>query len=150
LEARAAYLDTRRLVLQVGSAAPLNEAGELNAGGFPTTPKGRGTASLTWTKGPLSWYWQAQYFSGMNFNNLNTPTSQNILRVNPWWLINSTITFNVTTNFQARLVVDNVFDKEPPFPALAAGTGGNFAGATSLYFPGILGRSYLLAVDYRF
>ena len=38
-------------------------------------------------------------------------------------------------SFTVRLVVNNVFRKEPPFPALAAGTGGNFASATSLYFP---------------
>ena len=48
-----------------------------------------------------------------------------------------------------RLTVDNVFNKEPPYPALA-GDGGNFASATSLYFAGIIGRTYLLAVDYRF
>jgi hypothetical protein len=42
------------------------------------------------------------------------------------------------------------FDKQPPFPALAAGTGGNFASATSLYFPGIIGRTYLLSASYHF
>ena len=150
LETRAAYLDTRVLVLQVGSSAPLNEAGALNAAGFPTTPKGRGSLSLTWTKGPISWYWQALYDSGMNFDNQATPVTRNISRVNPWWLMNSTLTWNATSSFQMRLIVDNVFNKEPPFPALAAGTGGNFAGATSLYFPGIIGRTYLLAVDYHF
>jgi hypothetical protein len=43
-----------------------------------------------------------------------------------------------------------VFDKEPPFPALAAGTGGNFAGATGLYFSGIVGRTYVLAANVKF
>lgn len=148
LETRGAFLDTRQLILQVGSAAPINEAGQLGA--TIGTPKGKGSLSLTWTKGPVSWYWQGLYYSGMNFNNQNTPTSQNILRVNPWWLINSTLTWNVTSSFQTRLIVDNVFNKEPPFPALAAGTGGNFASATSLYFPGIIGRTYLLAFDYHF
>ena len=147
VQTRANYLDTRTLLLQVGSAAPLNEAGDLEAN--IGTPKGKGTLSINWSRGPLSWYWQGQYYSGMNFSNQNTPTSQNILRVRPWWLINSTITYNVTASFQARLIVDNVFDKEPPFPALAA-TGGNFASATSLYFPGMLGRTYRLNVDYRF
>jgi iron complex outermembrane recepter protein len=86
----------------------------------------------------------------MNFNNQATSTDQNILRVNPWWLINSTISYDVAKNFAVRLIVDNVFDKEPPFSALAAGTGGNFAGATSLYFPGIIGRTYVLAANLRF
>jgi hypothetical protein len=48
-----------------------------------------------------------------------------------------------------RLIVDNVFNKEPPFPALA-GTGGNFLNATSLYFSGIIGRTYLLAASVHF
>ncbi|HEY3786527.1 MAG TPA: TonB-dependent receptor [Steroidobacteraceae bacterium] len=148
IQLRANYLDTRILLLQVGSAAPINEAGQL--GTDIGTPKSRGSMDLSWTKGPFQWYWQGQYISGMNFNNQNTPTSQNILRVNPWWIFNSTITYNVTGSLQTRLIVDNVFDKEPPFPALAAGTGGNFASATSLYFPGIIGRTYQLEVDYRF
>lgn len=148
LEWRANYLDTRQLMLQVGSAAPINQAGQL--GTLIAAPKSRATIDLNYTKGPFSWYWQGQYVSGMNFNNQNTATSQDILRVNPWWLFNSTLTYNLTGSFQVRLIVDNVFDKEPPFPALAAGTGGNFASATSLYFPGIIGRTYLLSADYRF
>jgi len=148
LEIRANYLDTRTLVLQVGSAAPINEVGTLNL--LEAAPKVKATGSITWTDGPVSWYWQAQFISRMNFDNQNTATSQNILSVNPWWLINSTITWNVTKSFQTRLIVNNVFNKEPPFPALAAGTGGNFATATSLYFPGIIGRTYLLSVDYKF
>jgi outer membrane receptor protein involved in Fe transport len=54
-----------------------------------------------------------------------------------------------TPALQARLIVDNVFNKEPPFPAIA-GTGGNFANATSVYFAGILGRSFQISVDYKF
>ena len=147
LDLRASYLDTRTLVLQVGSAAPINEADTLN---LPqAAPKAKGTASLTWSDGPFSWYWQAQYISRMDFNNQNTANAQSILSVNPWWIFNSTVTYNVTGSFQARLIVNNVFDKEPPFPALAA-TGGNFAAATSLYFPGIIGRTYQLNLDYRF
>lgn len=147
LDLRASYLDTRTLVLQVGSAAPINEADTLN---LPqAAPKAKGTASLTWSDGPFSWYWQAQYISRMDFNNQNTADAQSILSVNPWWIFNSTVTYNVTGSFQARLIVNNVFDKEPPFPALAV-TGGNFAAATSLYFPGIIGRTYQLNLDYRF
>jgi hypothetical protein len=47
------------------------------------------------------------------------------------------------------LIVDNVFDKDPPFPALA-GTGGNFLTAASVYFSGIIGRIYQLSPELRF
>jgi iron complex outermembrane receptor protein len=145
LETRVNYLDTKTLVLKVGSAATQNLAGDLLNG----NPKGKGTMDLDYRKGPFSWYWQAQYIHSMNFNNQNTPTSQDILGVSRWWLINSTISFDFSKNFTMRLVVDNVFDKEPPFPALA-GVQGNFAAPTSLYFSGILGRTYLLNANYHF
>jgi len=145
---RGSYLDTKTLLLRVGSAAPINEAGALNL--TNGTPKGKAVIDLNYLKGPFEWYWQAEYISMMNFNNQNTPTSQDILSVPKWWLINSTVSFDVTKKLQVRLIVDNVFDKEPPYPALAAGTGGNFASATSLYFSGIIGRTYLLNADYRF
>ena len=148
LQTRVSYVDTRQLLLQVGSAAPVNQAGALGVN--IAAPKSKGTLDLTYMKGPFSWYWQGQYISSMNFNNTNTATSQDILRVNPWWLINSTLGYDINKMFSVHFIVDNVFDKQPPFPALAAGTGGNFASATTLYFPGIVGRTYLLNVAARF
>jgi iron complex outermembrane receptor protein len=146
---RANYLDTRKLVQKIGSASPNSLAGEL--GTLIAAPKGKGTIELNYHKGPFQWYWQGQYTSGMNFNNQNLATSQDILRVNPWWLFNSTLTYDLSNAFTVRLIVNNVFDKEPPFPALAApGTAGSFASVTSLYFPGIIGRTYLVSADYRF
>jgi outer membrane receptor protein involved in Fe transport len=148
MQFRANYLDTKTLLLRVGSAAPINEADTLNQ--LEAAPKSKAVFDLNYMKGPFQWYWQAQYYSMMDFNNQNTPTAQSILSVPAWWLINSTITMDVTKALELRLTVDNVFNKEPPYPALAAGTGGNFASATSLYFAGIIGRTYLLTVDYRF
>jgi hypothetical protein len=57
-------------------------------------------------------------------------------------LLNSTISYDVAKSFSVLLIVDNVFAKESPYPALAAGTGGNIAGAASLCIPGIIGRTY--------
>jgi hypothetical protein len=84
-----------------------------------------------------------------NFNNQNTPISQDILTVGRWWLINSTISKKFNQQLQARFIVDNEFNKQPPFAALS-GSGGNFANATSQYFAGILGRSLVLSLDYKF
>ena len=83
------------------------------------------------------------------FSNQNTPTSQDILGVGAWWDINSTIGMKFTPQFQMRLIVDNVFNKQPPFPAIA-GTGGNYAPGTTTYFHGILGRTLQLSADYKF
>jgi outer membrane receptor protein involved in Fe transport len=83
------------------------------------------------------------------FDNNDQEDTKDVLRVHRCWLFNSTLSFDFSKGFTTRLIVNNVFDQEPSFAALA-GTGGNFANATSQYFSGILGRSYLLAAEYRF
>ena len=149
LEGRLSYLETRQLVSKIGSASPNQYAGQLGGTGETGVPTSKGTVNLDYLKGPFSWDWQGIFVGSVNFNNLNTVTSQDILTVHSWWLINSTIGYDVTKNFKVRLIVDNVFNKEPPFPALS-GTGGNFLNATSLYFSGIIGRTYLLSANLHF
>jgi iron complex outermembrane receptor protein len=154
MEWRFNYLDTKRLLSQVGSASPNDLSGELaNA---PGVPKSKGSIDMDYINGPLSWDWQAIFIGGINFNNMNITTpaagaqaTQNYPSLAPWWLINSTISYNVSKAFTVRLIVDNVFDKQPPFPALA-GTQGNFSPATTLYFSGIIGRAYLLSANLHF
>jgi outer membrane receptor protein involved in Fe transport len=147
LELRVAWLNTRKLQQTIGTAVPNNILGDLET--TFAAPHDKGTIDVNYHNGPFQWYWQGQYTGPFNFNNQNTPTSQDILGVSHWWLVNTTLTYDFTQAFQMRLIVNNVGDKEPPYPALA-GIGGNFASPTSLYFPGILGRSYLLAASYHF
>jgi outer membrane receptor protein involved in Fe transport len=143
LEFRASHLDTMRLVSKVGAASQNNNAGEIG------TSKSKGQLNMTYRKGPFYWYWQGVFIGNAAFSNVNTPTTQNYWGVANWWLINSTLGYQVAENTRLRLVVNNVFDKEPPYPALA-GSGGNFAGATSQYFSGIIGRAFTLSVDMHF
>ena len=140
------YLDTKTLKLQVGGAVPLNEAGELANTSNELAPKERLSVSANYVKGNFNWYWQAQYTSGMNFSNLNTATSQNILTVGHWWLINSSVGYYVTDKLSLRMVVNNVFNKQPPAFALA-GAAANFTASTSYYFAGVIGRTYQLTLD---
>ena len=143
LQTSAHYLDTQRLKSQIATAAPLDISGQI---GYS---KNKGNIDLLYANGGFSWDWQGIFIGPAQFSNQNTPTSQDILGVGSWWLINSTIGMKFNPQFQARFIVDNVFNKQPPFPAIA-GTGGNFANATSVYFSGILGRTLQLSVDYRF
>jgi iron complex outermembrane receptor protein len=92
---------------------------------------------------------QGIFLGPVNFNNMNLPTTQNIFGVGAWWLFNSTLGLQVNKSFKVQFIIDNVFNKQPPFPALA-GTGGNFVSATSIYFSGILGRTLQLSADYKF
>jgi iron complex outermembrane recepter protein len=144
---RINYLDTKEILSQVGSASPNELSGELV--NSPGVPRKKGTIDADYRYGPFGWDWQAQYVGAINFNNMNTATSQDYWGVGAWWLINTTLSYNVGKNFTARLIVDNVFDKEPPFPAMA-GVQANFSNATTLYFSGIMGRTYVVSANYHF
>jgi hypothetical protein len=143
LQTSAHYLDTQRLKSQVATASPNSLAGEIG------DSKARGSIDILYANQGFSLEWQGIFIGPAVFNNQNTPTSQDVLGVGAWWLINSTLGLKVTPAFQVRLIVDNVFNKQPPFPALA-GTGGNFVNGTSTYFAGVLGRSLQLTADYKF
>jgi iron complex outermembrane receptor protein len=143
MQTSAHYLDTSRLKSQIATAAPLDISGQI---GYS---KSKGSIDLLYANHGFSWDWQGLFTGPAQFSNQNTSTSQNILGVGSWWLINSTIGMKVTPAFQVRLIVDNVFNKQPPFAAIA-GTGGNFANGTTTYFSGILGRALQLEADYKF
>jgi iron complex outermembrane receptor protein len=143
MQTSAHYLDTSRLKSQIATASPNDISGQL---GYS---KSKGSIDLLYANQGFSWDWQGIFIGPAQFNNQNTPTSLDILGVGSWWLINSTIGMKFTPAFKVQLIVDNVFNKQPPFPAIA-GTGGNFTNATTTYFSGILGRTLQLEADYKF
>jgi iron complex outermembrane recepter protein len=143
MQTSAHYLDTSRLKSQIATAAPLDISGQI---GYS---KSKGSIDLLYALQGFSWDWQGIFIGPAQFSNQNTPTSQNISGVGAWWLINSTLGMKITPAFQVRFIIDNVFNKQPPFPAIA-GTGGNYAPGTTTYFQGILGRSLQLSADYKF
>ena len=59
------------------------------------------------------------------------------------WLFNLSAGYRLNENIMTRVFVDNVFDREAPFPVPAAG-------GTVAYYDGIFGRSYAMAVNYTF
>ena len=148
LETSAHYLDTQRLRSQVATASPNELAGSLG-GPDPGPAKSKGTLDILYANQGFSWDWQGIFVGPMNLNNQLVTGDQNYMTVGHWWLINSTLGMKFTPQLQARFIVDNVFNKQPPFPALS-GTGGNFANATSQYFSGIIGRALQVSVDYKF
>lgn len=143
LETRVHYLDTQRLEQVIGTASPVSLAGNIG------TSKAKGSVDILYSNRGFLWDWQGIFVGPALFNNQNSSTQQNILGVGAWWLINTTVGYQVSKSFKVQLIVDNVFDKQPPYPALA-GTGGNFVFATSQYFSGIIGRTFLLSGDVKF
>jgi iron complex outermembrane recepter protein len=138
-----AYLDSQRLTSIVGSASPTYLAGQIGLS------KSKGNIDLLYSNRGFSWDWQGVFIGPAVFSNSNLPTSIDYYGVGAWWLINSTIGMHFTPQLSAQLIVNNVFNKEPPFPAVAGGGVGYLSG-TSTYFSGVLGRSFTLGLDYKF
>jgi iron complex outermembrane receptor protein len=145
VETRAQFLDTQKLISVVGSASPESYAGEL--GGIGNN-KSKSTIDIVYENKGFSWDWQSIFIGRANFNNQNTPTSINVFGVGNWWVFNSSVDYAVSKNFNVRFILNNVFDKKPPFPALA-GSQGNFTPAVSQYFEGVLGRSMMLSAELK-
>jgi iron complex outermembrane recepter protein len=150
LNTRVGWLDMQQLNQKIGSASQVSEAGTLGANaGLQATPKHKGNINLDYQVWKLDWNVQGIFIGAAKFSNADSPGDKDITGVSRWWLFNSTVSYAPIDHLNVRLIVDNVFNKEPPYPAIA-GTGGNFESATSLYFSGILGRTYQLGVDYKF
>jgi outer membrane receptor protein involved in Fe transport len=140
---RANYLDTRKLTSQIGSVPVQETAGQIG------TNKGRGSLDAIYHHGKFAWDWQGLYTGSANFSNTNPVNYQNYMTVHPWWVINSTLSYELPHDVTARVIVDNVFNKLPPFPAIA-GSGGNYATGVSQYFSGLMGRYFLVSLDAHF
>jgi iron complex outermembrane receptor protein len=145
IETRATFLDTQKLISVVGSASPESFAGELAGVG---NNKSKSTIDIVYGNKGFSWDWQTIFIGRANFNNLNTPTTFNVFGVGNWWVFNTTLSYNVTKNFDVSFILNNVFNKQPPFPALA-GAQGNFTPAVSEYFEGVIGRSMVLQASWK-
>jgi iron complex outermembrane receptor protein len=145
LETRAQYLDTQKLVSQVGSASPESLAGELVGVGNSKT---KGTIDATYTNRGISLDWQAIFIGRANFNNQNLANTFNYFGVGNWWVMNATLEYHVSPTFSVQFILNNVFNKMPPFPALA-GAQGNFTPAVSQYFEGVIGRAMILGANWK-
>jgi outer membrane receptor protein involved in Fe transport len=53
-------------------------------------------------------------------------------------------------NLKVQLVVDNVFDRQQPYPLPAVPANSQFGSGTSTYFSGIMGRYFVLSANYKF
>jgi iron complex outermembrane recepter protein len=137
------YLDTQKLTSIVGSASPNILAGEIG------TSKSKSNIDLRYMNRGFYWDTQAVFIGSAVFDTSYLPNTLNYMGVGAWWLINSTVGMQFTPHFGMQLIVNNVFDKQPPVPAVA-GVAVGYTAAASTYFEGFLGRNFLLSADYKF
>lgn len=131
------YLYLDKLETQVGSGDIDTGRGEIG------DPKHSFTANINVDHGPVNFLWQTQYFGKGVWDADAAPDAYEVNGVGDWWLFNASMGFDVTEKFEMRLIVDNVFDKKPPFPAPAAG-------GTITYYSGVLGRYFRVSAKVKF
>ncbi len=128
----------------VGESDVLNFPGEL---GFS---KHKAVFDLSWNKEQFLVLWQTRFVGKAVFDNAlaGSNTSQ-IQGVGNWWVHDVTMGYAPIPNLKLQLVVDNVFDRQAPYPLPAVPPTSNNAAGTATYFSGILGRNFVLSVNYK-
>ncbi len=108
--------------------------------------KHKGVVDLNWHRQHLYALWQARFTGPALFNNQVQPNQSASSGVGTWWVNDVTLGYRVDSHLKMQLVVDNVFDKQDPFPLPAApGYTDYFA-----YFSGLQGRYFKALVSYTF
>jgi iron complex outermembrane receptor protein len=109
--------------------------------------KHKAAIDLTWSKDQIFALWHARYAGHAIFSNSLPPGYTQVTGVGGWWMNDLTLGLTPIPNLRLQLVVDNVFDKQPPQPLPAAPPMGGNGYAT--YFSGLLGRYFVLSLNYR-
>ena len=129
------YLDT--LGSQTVGGTFVNNSGTIGLS------RHKGLANFTYSDKTLGALVGLSYLSGARYSNTEAADARTPDRVGDVLFVNTSLTFNVQPRFQLRFVVDNVFDRAPPFPAPVGG-------GTVTYFRGILGRFVRVGASVKF
>ena len=102
------------------------------------------TGSTTWNIGKWTWFNQYRWMSSAVFSNADDALSRNVSDVDDWFIIDTSVAYNLNDKVDLQLNIDNLFDEDPPFAAVASANG------ISAYYSGVLGRYARLTARVRF
>ncbi|MEG3166493.1 TonB-dependent receptor [Sphingomonas sp. PB2P19] len=102
----------------------------------------KATVSATYTNSGLSLSGQWLYYGKTKVDPDQPDSAYQYPTVRAISYFNSTISYDINRQFGIRLIVDNVFDQDTPFPTPAGG-------GTVTYFDGILGRAFKLGASLK-
>jgi len=122
---------------KVGTGSVNHSVGEIG------NPKNSFTANLGYANKGFSFLWQTQYFGPSKIDADAAPNTYEYPGNKHWYLFNATVGYSISDHYKLQFIVDNVFDKAPPFPAPAGG-------GTITYFKGLLGRYFKVSVSAAF
>lgn len=135
LTASLNYLFTDKHLETPGSGNTLRLDGQIGESSH------RATLGVTWDIGNWSWYNQLRWLDGAVFNNADGEFTRNIKGIDDWLVVNSSVRYRFNDNLDVQLIVDNLFDTDPPSAAM--GSRSRYA-----YYAGILGRYARVQVRY--
>jgi len=144
IDLRLNYFYNDHLNQSVGLADETQFAGQIG------NSRHRATLDINWHKGGLYALWQTRFIGKAAYDNSLSNNNTAQLGVGNWWLQNATVGYEFDQHFKLQLVVDNVFDKEPPYPLPTTPPNDIYSTGTQSYFSGILGRYYLASLTYKF
>ena len=112
--------------------------------------KHRAVFNTQWSKGPLFALWSVNYTGKAVFDNQQADNVSQFSGVSAWWVNNLTVGYAPIDNLILQLVVDNIFDKQQPYPLPNVPPTSNNGSGTGTYFSGIMGRYFVLSASYKF
>lgn len=101
----------------------------------------------TWYKDKWTVFTQIRWLDGAVFNNADTEFTRNVSGVPSWTNVDTTAVYSIRDNIDLQLTVENLFDNDAPYGAVAGSE--HFSGIVT-YFPGIRGRYATFTVRARF
>lgn len=102
------------------------------------------TASATWSKNKWTWFNQFRWLDNAVFDQADDEFTRNVRGIDDWLIIDSGVGYELNDHLNIQLNIDNLFDVDPPFAAVAVGRG------VSTYYAGVLGRYARLQARFRF
>ncbi len=144
VDLRLNYFLENHLKQAVGEADVTSFAGQLG------NSRNRATLDINWQKGGLYALWQARFIGRAVWDNSLPSSTSAVLGVGNWWVHNLTAGYDVDKHLRFQLVVDNLFDKEEPYPLPAIPPSSSGSSGIESYFSGVMGRYFLGQATYKF
>lgn len=141
LRATITYVD--RLITST-SGSSVDTAGQLR--GTYATPEWRGSATVTYTNGPLNLRALINWVGPGNYDNTYGPLDLDKQHWGSWVYADLTAQYDLTEQLQLYAKVENLFDKDPPLIANGTIT---IASSNESQFYDMRGRMFGLGVRYR-
>jgi iron complex outermembrane recepter protein len=117
--------------------------------GSVDNPRQQATASIRWSKGPVFGLWETKFVEHGAFDQGLPANYANYPGVGDWFIHNLTLGYSPYEHLRVQLMVQNVFDRQPPAPLpIAPPTFFDFNGGAR-YFSGLMGRHFQIFASFR-